>query len=695
MLHSLDESFSCLTNLTTLNLAGNDFVIVPAEISSLISLTSLDLTLNKIETLGDENNVVLPESLKILKMRSNRLNNINGLVHCINLEEAYLDSNRLSKIPEQISNLQKLKQLHLYLNSIDNIHQSVGSIIGLRDIDLSMNKLKKIPFSLSGLTNLSTLFAHSNHISQLPDDIFENLPNLNCILLSNNDFKTLPTSLGNLKSLYRLELSQNLLKSTSFPEFESVKLNHLDIGYNLIKSIPQQIWKQDRLVYLCLFSNKIKAIDEAISNLVNLKKLNISYNQINKLPESFSKLDQLVELNIDGNDLKSIPKIVCSLPKLKLLSANNNRIAELPDSISSLTTLTDLYISANHLTIIDNLSPLINLAELNLSHNDIEVIPDEFKHLERLAEFDISGNRLTSYTLVSLPSLVHLKILFNEISHKPEFQSHYSVVDTGNYYNDRKERAKKKKQRSSKILTEEEKRKIEELIVDDSNNIDEASPKRRKRSTTNPQPRARRSYKKFFGWAETRGRRPDMQDSLVIERNINDMDIDLLGLFDGHAGSRSADLCATILVEIVERNLAHEDTLESENLMKCLRKSVEHLHQAIVKHGYEDGTAALIGLVVHTKSLSMGQDGPSEINQPMLVLANSGDQRAVLCRGGHTIHLTKDHKPDDAEELSRIKRVGGFVSETKRVNGILALSRAVGDVDLQPFVTFEDRKSVV
>ena len=42
--------------------------------------------------------------------------------------------------------------------------------------------------------------------------------------------------------------------------------------------------------------------------------------------------------------------------------------------------------------------------------------------------------------------------------------------------------------------------------------------------------------------------------------------------------------------------------------------------------------------------------------------------------------MSEDHKPDNAGELSRIQRSGGFVEEG-RVNGMLALSRALGDFE--------------
>ena len=42
--------------------------------------------------------------------------------------------------------------------------------------------------------------------------------------------------------------------------------------------------------------------------------------------------------------------------------------------------------------------------------------------------------------------------------------------------------------------------------------------------------------------------------------------------------------------------------------------------------------------------------------------------------------LSVDHKPDDAEEHRRIVAANSFV-EDSRVNGMLALSRALGDFE--------------
>jgi protein phosphatase 2C family protein 2/3 len=63
----------------------------------------------------------------------------------------------------------------------------------------------------------------------------------------------------------------------------------------------------------------------------------------------------------------------------------------------------------------------------------------------------------------------------------------------------------------------------------------------------------------------------------------------------------------------------------------------------------------------------------------VLYVSNAGDSRAVIStKDGRAIPLSQDHKPKQAKEEARIRYAGGFV-ENGRVNGSLALSRALGD----------------
>jgi len=69
----------------------------------------------------------------------------------------------------------------------------------------------------------------------------------------------------------------------------------------------------------------------------------------------------------------------------------------------------------------------------------------------------------------------------------------------------------------------------------------------------------------------------------------------------------------------------------------------------------------------------------------VLYTANVGDARAVLCRGGRSVRLTYDHKGSDTQEAKRITDAGGFVLNN-RVNGVLAVTRSLGDTSMKEFV---------
>ncbi|KAI8972194.1 phosphatase 2C-like domain-containing protein [Trametes punicea] len=69
----------------------------------------------------------------------------------------------------------------------------------------------------------------------------------------------------------------------------------------------------------------------------------------------------------------------------------------------------------------------------------------------------------------------------------------------------------------------------------------------------------------------------------------------------------------------------------------------------------------------------------------VLYCANAGDARGVLCRSGRAVRLTYDHKGSDKQEAKRITDAGGFVM-SGRVNGVLAVTRSLGDSSMKEFV---------
>jgi len=71
-----------------------------------------------------------------------------------------------------------------------------------------------------------------------------------------------------------------------------------------------------------------------------------------------------------------------------------------------------------------------------------------------------------------------------------------------------------------------------------------------------------------------------------------------------------------------------------------------------------------------------------------LYCANAGDARIVLGYQGRASRLTKDHRPDDPDEIARIEQAGGFLFKG-RVVGVLAVTRSLGDHCMKSFVIAE------
>lgn len=60
-------------------------------------------------------------------------------------------------------------------------------------------------------------------------------------------------------------------------------------------------------------------------------------------------------------------------------------------------------------------------------------------------------------------------------------------------------------------------------------------------------------------------------------------------------------------------------------------------------------------------------------------VANAGDSRCVMGKGGRAIPLSFDHKPECEVEIARIEAAGSVIQEG-RVDGHLNLTRALGDL---------------
>lgn len=224
------------------------------------------------------------------------------------------------------------------------------------------------------------------------------------------------------------------------------------------------------------------------------------------------------------------------------------------------------------------------------------------------------------------------------------------------------------------------------------------------------------------------GRRPNMEDTFTLKNNIyKDLGIDYYAVYDGHGGQNAALQAEKEIFDgIVKRikdhlngsnkencnietvtkvpnaecsitaNTANNnsfvssainpktcparsnrfDTITTETMKDIINDVVTKIDDRLVEQFRKNrdisGSTALIAIrLVHSNTL---------------LVANVGDSRAIMCDWkGATIPLSFDHKPYQLKEYRRIVNAGGFIMlrGVYRVNGILAVSRALGDYPLK------------
>lgn len=140
-----------------------------------------------------------------------------------------------------------------------------------------------------------------------------------------------------------------------------------------------------------------------------------------------------------------------------------------------------------------------------------------------------------------------------------------------------------------------------------------------------------------------------------------------------HGGAGSAIFAEANMINFIEKTKEWNDYLESgcthlDLLGAALEKAFLDIDVAILAHQNNSGGNDVSGCTSVTIMIT-----PTHI-----VCANAGDSRSVLGTGDSFEAMSEDHKPNDENERKRIENAGGHV-QWKRVNGDLAVSRALGD----------------
>ncbi|KAI0528855.1 hypothetical protein KFK09_001398 [Dendrobium nobile] len=146
------------------------------------------------------------------------------------------------------------------------------------------------------------------------------------------------------------------------------------------------------------------------------------------------------------------------------------------------------------------------------------------------------------------------------------------------------------------------------------------------------------------------------------------------GIFDGHGGPDAAAYIKRNAIRLFFEDVEFPQASEANNVFiesveDSVRKAFLHADLALADDctvNTSSGTTALAALI-------FGR---------LLLVANAGDCRAVLCRKGRAVDMSQDHRPIHAAERQRVEACGGYIDDGY-LNGMLSVSRALGDWDIK------------
>ncbi|KAH1201826.1 putative protein phosphatase 2C 27 [Glycine soja] len=137
-------------------------------------------------------------------------------------------------------------------------------------------------------------------------------------------------------------------------------------------------------------------------------------------------------------------------------------------------------------------------------------------------------------------------------------------------------------------------------------------------------------------------------------------------VFDGHGGKSAAQFVRDHLPRVIVEDADFPLELEKVVTRSFLEIDAEFARSCSTESSLSSGTTALTAIIL----------GRS------LLVANAGDCRAVLSRGGGAIEMSKDHRPLCIKERKRIESLGGYIDDGY-LNGQLGVTRALGNWHLQ------------
>ncbi|KAM6491095.1 Protein phosphatase 2C (PP2C)-like domain containing protein [Amanita muscaria] len=189
----------------------------------------------------------------------------------------------------------------------------------------------------------------------------------------------------------------------------------------------------------------------------------------------------------------------------------------------------------------------------------------------------------------------------------------------------------------------------------------------------------------LYAVTEMQGWRFGMEDAHVAvldldgEPNSNGF----FAVYDGHGGGHVSKYAG----ENLHKRLLSEDKYHERDYETALKKAFLGTDEDLL--ATDEGKKISGGATAVAALLTA--DNKIYVVSPN---ANAGDSRSVIDIKGEAKPLSFDHKPTNEPERARICAAGGYI-ECERVNGNLALSRALGDFQYKKNNELTPEKQIV
>ncbi|ELU18254.1 hypothetical protein CAPTEDRAFT_84266, partial [Capitella teleta] len=262
-----------------------------------------------------------------------------------------MDANDIVSLPiDAFAAVPNLIKLHIRNTKLTSINtNSFCGLQKLQELHLGHNEISEFLIGQRAdckLPNLKNLLLSGNKLSEPPRNLSFVAPNLEILILHNNDLESLA-----------LDESYNQMRS----------LENLDVSLNRIHEITRNDLDplRDNLESLFLQSNHLSKLENvvALPRLRRLHELDLSFNFIRSLPSGqFRALHHLSTLDLQGNYIHDLAMVsLGGLPSLAKLVVSNNQLSSVQtEVISQLEFLEVLDASSNPYECTCNLQPFLD-----------------------------------------------------------------------------------------------------------------------------------------------------------------------------------------------------------------------------------------------------------------------------------------------------------------------------------------------